>query len=91
MSRPTRLALGLVSLIPVIGVTAGILVAADASARAVAWISVAVGVVWLIVVISWALAAPSTRPESTAGRSRLGLGGSFAQHNPPHDRDQRGR
>lgn len=90
MSRLVRLALGLVSLLPVIGVTAGILVAADVKASTVAWVGIGVGFVWLLVVISWAMSAPSARDESNGGR-RVGLGGSFAQHHPPADRDQRGR
>lgn len=83
--------MGLVSLVAVIGVTAGILVAADASARTVTWVAVAVGAVWLFAVISWALAAPSARDDETSGRARFGLGGSFSQHHPPPGSDQRGR
>ena len=76
MSRPTRLVLGLVSLITVIGIAGGILVGLDASGPTVAWVSVGVGLVWLLIVISWALKAPPTASGGMGSRLNAGFGHS---------------
>lgn len=69
VSRSLRLGIGLVSLIPVMGATGGLLVAAGVEGWSVGWLTLAVGLVWFGFVIWWVLRAPA--PEGRAER-RLG-------------------
>ena len=55
------MAIGLAALIPVIGVTGGTLVAAGVEGLAVGWISLAVGEVWIGIVIWWTNKAPKVK------------------------------
>ncbi len=50
--------IGLVSLIPVMGIAGGILVAAGVEGLAVGWITLGIGVVWFAIVAWWARQAP---------------------------------
>lgn len=58
MSRAMRLGIGLVALIPVMGITGGVLVAAGVEGLMVGWITLAVGVVWVVLVVVWARRVP---------------------------------
>ena len=58
MSRAVRLGIGLVALIPVMGITGGVLVAAGVEGLMVGWITLAVGVVWVVLVAVWARRVP---------------------------------
>jgi hypothetical protein len=68
MSRALRLGIGLVGLIPVIGITGGALVAAGVEGLAVAWIALAVGVVWIALVVWWVRQAPEGKKPSSVWR-----------------------
>ena len=67
MSRTVRLAIGLVGLIPVIGIAGGALVAAGVEGFAVGWIALGVGVVWMAFVIWWATRVPRSSKPSMIG------------------------
>ena len=61
--------LGLVALIPVLGILGGVLVSADVGS-ATGWILLAVGVAWLLLTIWWAQrnAVTSRRQPGSSGR-----------------------
>ena len=61
MSRAVRLGIGLVALIPLMGITGGALVAAGVEGLMVGWITLGVGIVWMILVSVWALRAPAAK------------------------------
>lgn len=65
MSRAMRLGLGLVGLIPVIGITGGALVAAGVEGLTAAWIALGVAVVWVAFVVWWVRRAPEGSRESS--------------------------
>lgn len=58
MSRAVRIGIGLVSLIPVMGIAGGILVAVGVEGLAVGWLTLAIGVVWFALVMWWAFQVP---------------------------------
>lgn len=66
-SRAGRLGLGLVALIPVLGILGGVLVSADVGS-ATGWILLAVGVAWLLLTIWWAQRVPAERSGAVASR-----------------------
>ncbi len=58
MSRALRMGIGLVSLIPVMGIAGGVLVAIGVEGAAVGWLALAVGVAWFALMAWWALRVP---------------------------------
>ena len=58
MSRAVRMGIGLVSLIPVIGIAMGVLLAVGVEGAAVGWLALVIGMVWFGVVMWWAMKAP---------------------------------
>ncbi len=58
MSRAVRLGIGLVALIPVMAITGGVLVAAGVEGLTVGWITLGVGILWMILVAVWARRVP---------------------------------
>ena len=59
--------MGLVALIPLLGILGGILVAADVGTTT-AWILLGVGVVWLVATIVWAQQVPGAQAGEGASR-----------------------
>lgn len=73
MSRAVRLGIGLVALIPVMAITGGALVAADVEGLTVGWITLGVGVLWMILIAVWAMRVP---PAEGAEDRNWGVFGS---------------
>ena len=61
MSRAVRMGIGLVSLIPVIGIAGGVLLAIGVEGMAVGWLALGVGVVWFAIVMWWAMRVPAAK------------------------------
>jgi hypothetical protein len=53
--------IGLVSLIPVIGIAIAVLLAIGVEGAAVGWLALGVGMVWFAVVMWWAMKAPAAQ------------------------------
>ena len=59
MSRAVRMGIGLVSLIPVIAIAIGVLVAVGVEGAAVGWLALGIGMAWFVLMTWWALRAPA--------------------------------
>lgn len=63
MSRALRMGLGLVALIPVIGIAVGAFLALGVEGATVGWLALGAGMLWFALISWWALRAPE-RPGS---------------------------
>lgn len=63
MSRALRMGIGLVSLIPVMAIAIGVLLAVGVEGAAVGWLALAIGMLWFALMAWWALRAPAN-PDS---------------------------
>ena len=61
MSRGWRVGIGLVALLPIMGIAGGLLVAAGVEGLTVGWITLGIGIVWVLFVVWWMLRAPESR------------------------------
>jgi hypothetical protein len=61
VSRAVRMGIGLVSLIPVIGIAGAVLVAVGVEGLAVGWLALGIGVVWFALVMWWATRVPAAK------------------------------
>lgn len=59
MSRAVRMGIGLVSLIPVMAIAIGVLLAVGVEGAAVGWLALGIGMVWFVLMAWWALRAPA--------------------------------
>lgn len=83
--------IGLVGLIPVLGVTGSLLVAVGLGGETVAWISFVVGLIWIVVMVWWAMRAPAARSEEASKRYWVALRHArFGSQNDVEDQLRRG-
>ena len=68
MNRVTRMGIGLVALIPVLGIAGGLVMAVGVEGAAAAWITLGIGLAWIGLMVWWALRAPAQIPEEDRGR-----------------------
>jgi hypothetical protein len=59
--------IGLVSLIPVMGIAGGLLVAAGVEGLTVGWLTLGIGLLWFALVMWWALRAPPGKAGERKG------------------------
>lgn len=85
MTRVTRMGIGLIALIPVLGVAGSLLVAAGAGAESAAWIVLGVGLAGIVLMTWWALRAPPARSDEVSARYWAGL--RHARFGPQRDAD----
>lgn len=85
MNRVTRMGIGLVALIPVLGIAGAVVMAAGVEGAAAAWMALGIGLAWIGLVIWWALRAPAQIPEGERGRYTTVL-----RHAEFHQPDQSG-
>ena len=68
MNRVMRMGIGLVALIPVLALAGGLGRAVGIEGEALGWAALGAGLVWIVVVIWWALRAPAQIAEESRGR-----------------------
>ncbi len=73
MSRVTRAAIGLIALLPVLGIAGGLLAAAGVGGEATAWLVLFGSLAWILFIIWWALRAPPARSEAASDRYWVAL------------------
>ena len=87
MSRVTRMAVGLVALVPVLALSGSLLVALGVGTEAAAWAALAIGVVWTILMVRWSQRAAPARSEEASARYWVALRHARFQSRPRSDRD----
>ena len=70
MNRVTRMVIGLVALIPVLGVAGWLVGTLGVEGEAGAWTTFGVGLVWVALMIWWALRGPTPAQLSDGARGR---------------------
>ena len=85
MNRRVRMGIGLVALIPVIGIAGGLFLAFGVEGEPGAWGAFGVGAVWIAVMTWWALRAPAQLRDDDQRRYLAPL--RHAQFRPLDDRD----
>ena len=68
VNRVMRMGIGLVALIPVLGLAGWLFGAAGVEGEAAAWAVLGAGLVWIVLMIWWALRAPAQIGEESRGR-----------------------
>ncbi len=68
MTRRMRMGIGLVALIPVLGLAGALFLAVGVEGEAAAWLTLGVGVAWIFFAIWWALRAPAQLTDDERGR-----------------------
>ena len=77
--------MGLVALIPVLGIAGGVLVALGVGAETVGWMTLGIAVAWIVLITWWALRAPAARSEEASSRYWAAL--RHSQYQPQHHED----
>ncbi len=85
MGRVTRMGIGLVALLPVLGITGSLLVAAGVESEAAALITLGVGVLWIVAMAVWSQHAAPARSDEASRRYWAAL--RHAQFGPRHHVD----
>lgn len=91
MSRVTRIGIGLVALIPVLGLTGALFRAMGIDGEAGAWMALGVAVAWIALIIWWGLRGPIQRTEELRGRYLAFLRHAEYQPRDSSDSGARGR
>ena len=73
MSRVARLGIGLVVLIPVLGLVGGLVAATDVDGESAAWIVFGIAFAWVALMVWWALSAPPARSQEASARYWVAL------------------
>ena len=68
MNRVMRMGIGLVALIPALGITGILIGAAGIEGEAAVWTVFGIGAVWIVATIWWAFRAPPTLSEESRTR-----------------------
>ena len=81
--------IGLLALIPVLGIAGGLLMAVGVDGEAGAWVTFGIAAAWIVLMIWWALRAPAPAHLSDEARGRYLAFLRHAQYQPldPADDD----
>ena len=85
MNRVTRMAVGLVALIPVLALAGWLFGALGVEGEGGAWLTFGAGLVWVALMIWWALRAPAPAQLSDGARGRYL---AFLRHAEYHPDDE---
>ncbi len=91
VNRVTRMGIGLVALIPVLGLGGRLLEAVGLEGEAAAWVMFGVAAVWIALMIWWALRAPVPAQLSDESRGRYFAFLRQAEYRPLDDSDEHTR
>ena len=88
MNRVTRMAIGLVALVPVLAVSGGLVSALGAGGETAGWLALGTGLIWIMAAIWWAMRAPPARSDEASARHWVAL--RHARYPGSHDASPHG-
>ena len=68
MNRVMRMGIGLLALIPVLGIVGWLIASVDIDGRAGTWVTLGAAFAWIVLMIWWALRAPAQLTEKYRNR-----------------------